>query len=200
MNLHLLNKLHRKDNSQQIITNPSISKSQLDEQIHECSPNIEQYNAKIKRHIMKHHKLIKDQSYSLYLTNKGNNSGRVSTTNTSSNQLNKRNLTSNSRISEDKQNNLEINKPSIGITSDKCHSNINEERDDNTSCKPNNNNRLWVTDESSENEPLKPIGTSSKVNLSQDALKKLYIAYGSKIYTNAKTIVERIRSSKTMEK
>ena len=57
-------------------------------------------------------------------------------------------------------------------------------------------NRLFITDESTESENNKSTDANSKRKRSKSSLSKLYIAYGSRVYCKAKSLVTRIQSAK----
>lgn len=75
---------------------------------------------------------------------------------------------------------------------------IGEEAEENNSNQARDctQDRICVTDESTERENIKKIDILRKINISKEALRKLHIAYGNRSYVNAKNIACRIQAFK----
>ena len=75
---------------------------------------------------------------------------------------------------------------------------IDEEIEEINSNNANNclQNRICVTDESTERDNIKKSEILQNINISKEALRKLHIAYGNKNYINAKNIAWRIQAFK----
>ena len=186
---------HKNDRSHKVISKPGLEKSKNDE-ILECSPGVIDYSTNMKKQNARHHRQSnKQQSYKLYMSNKDTKSARFSSTSTSNNQMFNKRQSKMSRGGGHKRNVTAKPDTKQDLTEGLSQYYTNEDKNAN---KPVD--QLNVSDESigsADDRSGNRFDGMAKSSSNKHALKKLYIAYGNKNFSNAsKTLAQRIRLNK----